>query len=44
VIAISQGSSERNISLVVAEGDAAAGVRTLHRAFELDRAENFRET
>ena len=37
VIAISQGSSERNISLVVAEADAAPGVRALHRAFELHR-------
>jgi bifunctional aspartokinase / homoserine dehydrogenase 1 len=38
VIAISQGSSERNISLVVAEHDAAEAVRSLHRAFQLDRA------
>jgi bifunctional aspartokinase / homoserine dehydrogenase 1 len=37
VIAISQGSSERNISLVVAEGEAAEAVRALHRAFQLDR-------
>ena len=37
VIAISQGSSERNISLVVEEGDAAAAVRALHRAFRLDQ-------
>jgi aspartate kinase len=37
VIAISQGSSERNISLVVAEDDAAAAVRALHRAFQLER-------
>jgi bifunctional aspartokinase / homoserine dehydrogenase 1 len=37
VIAISQGSSERNISLVVGEDDAAAAVRALHRAFALDR-------
>ena len=36
VIAISQGSSERNISLVVAEPDAAPAVRSLHRAFRLD--------
>ena len=39
VIAISQGSSERNISLVVAESDAAAAVRALHRAFRLERCE-----
>jgi aspartate kinase len=37
VIAISQGSSERNISLVVADGDAAGAVRALHTAFQLDR-------
>ena len=37
VIAISQGSSERNISLVVAEADAAAAVRALHEAFRLER-------
>lgn len=36
VIAISQGSSERNISLVVTEEDAAAGVRAIHRAFKLE--------
>jgi bifunctional aspartokinase / homoserine dehydrogenase 1 len=35
VIAISQGSSERNISLVVAESDATEAVRALHRAFQL---------
>lgn len=37
VIAISQGSSERNISLAVAEADAAGAVLALHRAFNLDR-------
>ncbi len=37
VIAISQGSSERNISLVVAETDAATAVRGLHSAFRLGR-------
>jgi aspartate kinase len=37
VTAISQGSSERNISMVVAESDAAEAVRALHRAFRLDR-------
>jgi bifunctional aspartokinase / homoserine dehydrogenase 1 len=37
VIAISQGSSERNISLVVTERDAAAAVRAIHRAFELEK-------
>ena len=36
VIAISQGSSERNISLVVTEKDAADSVRAIHRAFKLD--------
>jgi aspartate kinase len=38
VIAISQGSSERNISLVVAEKVAAAAVRALHDAFRLERS------
>ena len=37
VIAISQGSSERNISLVVTERDAASAVRALHDAFQLER-------
>jgi len=37
VIAISQGSSERNISLVVTERDAASAVRAIHRAFQLDK-------
>lgn len=37
VIAISQGSSERNISLIVSAIEAAAAVRAIHRAFELDK-------
>lgn len=37
VIAISQGSSERNISLVVTEADAPEAVRAIHRAFRLDQ-------
>jgi aspartate kinase len=37
VIAISQGSSEQNISLVVTEKDAAEAVRAIHRAFHLER-------
>ncbi len=37
VIAISQGSSERNISLIVSGDDAANAVRAIHRAFELDQ-------
>ena len=36
VIAISQGSSERNISLVVTEDDAAGAVQAIHKAFQLD--------
>jgi bifunctional aspartokinase / homoserine dehydrogenase 1 len=36
VIAISQGSSERNISLVVREPEAASAVRAIHRAFRMD--------
>jgi aspartate kinase len=35
VIAISQGSSERNISLVVTEKDAAEAVRAIHSTFDL---------
>ena len=38
VIAISQGSSELNISLVVSEEHAAHGVRAIHEAFELSTA------
>jgi aspartate kinase len=38
VIAISQGSSERNISFVVTEQDAPRAVRALHQAFNLDRS------
>jgi aspartate kinase len=37
VIAISQGSSERNVSMVVAAPDAAETVRAIHRSFELDK-------
>ena len=35
VIAIAQGASEANISLVVTDGDAAAAVRAIHDAFQL---------
>lgn len=35
VIAISQGSSERNISLLVSDTDATQSVRAIHRAFLL---------
>jgi aspartate kinase len=37
VIAISQGSSERNISLVVEETETAHAVRAIHAAFELEK-------
>lgn len=37
VIAISQGSSERNISLIVAEREAPEAVRVIHRSFGLER-------
>ncbi len=37
VIAISQGSSERNISLVVTEREAATAVKAIHRAFQLEK-------
>ena len=36
VIAISQGSSERNISLVVNESDASRAVQAIHQAFHLE--------
>ncbi len=39
VIAIAQGSSEANISLVVARGDAEESIRQIHRAFRLDKIE-----
>ncbi len=38
VIAISQGSSERNISLVVEEKAASLAVRALHDAFHLEQS------
>jgi aspartokinase/homoserine dehydrogenase 1 len=38
VIAIAQGSSEANISLVVGEKDADQAVRSIHEAFELERS------
>lgn len=37
VIAIAQGSSEHNISLVVAQGDADKAVRAIHKEFKLER-------
>ena len=37
VIAIAQGSSEVNISLVVLVGDADTAVRRIHAAFALDK-------
>lgn len=37
VIAISQGSSEVNISLIVAQKDAAKAVLAIHQAFELHK-------
>ncbi|MCC7355013.1 MAG: aspartate kinase [Anaerolineae bacterium] len=37
VIAVAQGSSEANISLVVAQGDADEAVRQIHTAFQLDK-------
>jgi aspartokinase/homoserine dehydrogenase 1 len=42
VIAISQGSSERNISLIVSESDASEAVRVIHRAFDLSLERNSR--
>jgi aspartate kinase len=40
VVAISQGSSERNISMVISAQDAADAVRAIHRAFELEKLSN----
>jgi aspartokinase/homoserine dehydrogenase 1 len=37
VIAIAQGSSERNVSFVVDETEAPAAVRAIHAAFRLDK-------
>ncbi|MBN1218976.1 MAG: aspartate kinase [Anaerolineae bacterium] len=37
IIAIAQGSSEFNISLVVARGDADKAVRAIHQEFELEK-------
>jgi aspartate kinase len=37
VIAIAQGSSEFNISLVVARGEADQAVRAIHEEFELEK-------
>ncbi len=37
VIAIAQGSSEFNISLVVAQGDADKAVQAIHKEFELEK-------
>jgi aspartokinase/homoserine dehydrogenase 1 len=37
VVAIAQGSSERNISLVVASADAAEAARRVHAAFQLSK-------
>ena len=37
LIAIAQGSSERNVSFVVDETEAAAAVRAVHSAFRLDK-------
>ncbi len=37
IIAIAQGSSECNISLVVAQGEADKAVRAIHKEFQLER-------
>lgn len=37
VIAIAQGASERNVSFVVDESEAAAAVRAVHAVFRLDK-------
>ena len=43
VIAIAQGSSECNISLVVTRGDADEAVRKIHAAFRLNEANGANE-
>jgi aspartate kinase len=37
VIAIAQGSSEYNISIVIAQSDADKAVRAIHQEFQLQR-------
>ena len=37
VIAIAQGSSEFNISIVIAQGDANKAVQAIHKEFHLER-------
>ncbi|RMF05905.1 MAG: aspartate kinase [Chloroflexi bacterium] len=37
VIAIAQGSSEYNISIVIAQGDADSAVKAIHKEFELEK-------
>ncbi len=37
MIAIAQGSSEANVSLVVAESDTPAAVNAIHDIFDLDK-------
>ncbi|MEO7456956.1 MAG: aspartate kinase [Gemmatimonadaceae bacterium] len=44
VVAIAQGASERNVSFVVEESEAAAAVRAVHHAFRLDKVGGGRAT
>ena len=37
VIAIAQGSSEFNISLVISQNDAERAVQVIHKEFELEK-------
>jgi aspartate kinase len=37
VVAIAQGSSEFNISLVIAQGDAGRAVKAIHQEFEMEK-------
>lgn len=37
IVAIAQGSSELNISVVIGEGDAEAAARAVHEEFQLDK-------
>ncbi len=42
VVAIAQGAGERNISLVLEDGDVPAGLRAIHAAFQLDKIDGGR--
>ena len=43
IVAIAQGSSEANISVVLADDDVVQAVRSIHKAFELHKPTEERE-